>query len=984
MSHDTAYSRGRYAPPAVLSIDQLQEVVQAVIEEGAFCFDVETRGNPSRHPDVMQLVKEEWAAKQLTLRTTNVDVLARSKKVIEEKWEKDLALDPLRNEVTWIGIAVKGRSWAIPMSHRNGETLTPAERGDGSTIPPPGYRTMLTSGKESLAKAKYLIPGTFAPPPVQLSPETVWEALLPLFMDETIPKIGHNIKFDARSVAKYLGGIPQGHLIDTMNLMHIVNENMLSYSLESVIHNQFEHWNPYYRDGKLGAHMETISFSKACYYVHLDARWTWLLYSRLLRRIVQFPTLVKALYGDVAATRPLAQMEHNGIMVNKREMGKLGKTLELQLNQILLDMSQYVPIGFSPDSVVHKRQLLFGPKKEGGLGLKSTKNTPGGAASVDSDVLEAFRGKHPVVDCLLAWQDLKKMKSTYVDGLLPMLHHGRLHPRFHLHRTSTGRLSSCVSGDTLLTTSRGTFRFDEYMPAPTDLVPTHTGAWKPVLRKIYKGIQPMVSVHLENGSVIQCTEEHKVLTPSGWLPVRGLEVGSEIVSYVGVKEVYGRSAEHQNDSDSVFGIAGQTNDDGDIKTGGNYLPQRLVHPEAAHRRGASASGTGSTLLALQVGEEESNDWEVRGGPPQFHWVDQRWSWLFDAEGRWEVRARASSCVCGGAWHGEAPPVVGCASHQRGQDGQSLGQPCVGDFLGPRAASSEVSKVISITPLGEMGVWDIEVADDHSYVTHGFVNHNSGPNLQNIPRDGEVRSLFTCEPDSSLLDADYDQIELRIMAMFSGDKNLTRIFTTGIDVHSGTAGLILGKNPDDVTGEERTIYGKVPNFLMGYGGGAKKLVQSTNGVITLDQAKDIIKDYDKAYSGMTAWKRQVVAAGMHKGYVETLSGRRRRLPDLNLIGNSEAVRIARSKAERQAVNAVVQGTAAEMCKRAIVAVDKIIEFPKVKLLLQVHDELVLSVPTDELHIWEPRLLRAMGDGDVIMGIPVKVSAGYAGSWYDAKG
>ena len=695
-------------PPYVSTPEGLQEVVDAIREEGTFCFDVETRGNISRHPEVMKLVAKEWAEKQASLKATNVNVIARSKATIEAAWTKTLALDPLRNEVTWIGIAVSGQSWAIPISHPNGETLTPPEYGDGTTTPPEGMRAVLSSGKESMAKTKYFIPGTYSDPPAQLDATTVWEALAPLFLDETIPKVGHNIKFDAKSVTKYIGDIPRGHLIDTMTLMHLVDENLMSYSLEKVIFNQFA-WNPYYRDGKLGAQMEEIPFSKACYYVHLDARWTWLTYARLLRKITKVASLTKAMYLDISVTRPLAKMEYTGIMVNKREMTSLGKSLTVDLNELLVQMSSHVPIGFNPDSVLHKRELLFKGKREGGLGFKPTKLTVGGKEgatknpSVDSDVLEALAGKHPMVDHLLGWQEIKKMKSTYVDGLLPMLHSGRLHPQFHLHRTATGRLSS-----------------------------------------------------------------------------------------------------------------------------------------------------------------------------------------------------------------------------------------------------------------------------------------SQPNLQNIPRDGKVRSLFTCEPDCSLYDADYDQIELRILAMFSGDKNLSKIFLSGIDVHAGTAALILGKDADDVTGEERQVYGKTPNFLMGFGGGAKRLVESTGGVITLDRAREVIDEYNKAYQGMTDWKLQVVRRCKTQGYVETMGGRRRRLPDVNLIGNDDKIRIRRQQAERQAVNAVVQGSAAEICKKAIVASDHAIRDSKVKMLVQVHDELLFSVPTEELRIWEPIILRAMGDGDIIKGIPIKVSGGYAGSWYDAKG
>jgi DNA polymerase-1 len=187
---------------------------------------------------------------------------------------------------------------------------------------------------------------------------------------------------------------------------------------------------------------------------------------------------------------------------------------------------------------------------------------------------------------------------------------------------------------------------------------------------------------------------------------------------------------------------------------------------------------------------------------------------------------------------------------------------------------------------------------------------------------------------------------------------------------------LNKPVNEITDEERQL-GKGVNFLTAYGGGAHKLARTTG--IELDHAKFVIDRYYQQFSGITQWKQSVIREGLSKGYVTTMSGRRRRLPDLR-SPNQEL----RSRAERQAVIAVVQGSAADICKDAMVSVYDIYRDTPARLLVQVHDELVVIVPEDSVEQFEPLLVKAMGDGTVVNGIPLKVSCHAAHSWSEAKG
>ena len=693
MTTSKGTNTGRSAPRVVSTTEELLEIIRTVESVGAFAFDIESRGVLDRHPDLLEHIEKEWKQHVSKLKNASPDIVKKAREKIENDYRKMLALDPLRNEVFWLGIATKGHSWAIPMGHSRGVVLTPEEIGDGTTVPPVGYRKVLKSGQESTAKARYHIPATYSPVPEQLSRSVVLETLRPLFFGDLI-KIGHNVKFDARSLSKYYNEMLTAPFRDTMLLQHAIDENLMSYSLENLIQHNYGKHDAYFRDGKLGKIIDEVPFDLAVRYVHLDARWTWMLYERLWNYIKNQPDLLRVVDQDAEVLRVIMLMENEGIPVDQYRLKSLGKELDGKMRDTLLELSKYAPVGFNPDSTKHKQAFLFNKKREGGLGLKPFKETKGGAPSVDEESLRRLESKHPALTLLLQWSETQKLKSTYVDGLLPKLSKGRLHPSFNLHRTATGRLSS-----------------------------------------------------------------------------------------------------------------------------------------------------------------------------------------------------------------------------------------------------------------------------------------SNPNLQNIPRESSIRSLFTAPEGYTMMVADYDQIELRVMAMFSKDPELLHIFNNNIDIHAGAAALLFGKDVSEVTDDERQI-GKGVNFLTAYGGGYMKLARTTG--ISDEKAKYMINRYYEQFSGLTQWKRHVIAQARAKGYVQTLTGRRRRLSDIKSLDDEK-----RSRAERQAINAVVQGSAADICKIAMIDIEKALRGTDTRMLVQVHDEIVTAVPEDSWEEIMPRFMTAMGDGVILRGVPLRVSCNVAHNWADAK-
>lgn len=220
--------------------------------------------------------------------------------------------------------------------------------------------------------------------------------------------------------------------------------------------------------------------------------------------------------------------------------------------------------------------------------------------------------------------------------------------------------------------------------------------------------------------------------------------------------------------------------------------------------------------------------------------------------------------------------------------------------------------------------------------------SSDPNLQNIPIRTDtgrlIREAFIAPTGRVIMAADYSQIELRLMAHFSGDESLINAFKNNLDIHTATAAEIMGKELSDVTPNERRS-AKAVNFGLLYGMGVFGLAKQLgveNGV-----AKDYIKRYFARYPAIHDYMENTKSYAKSTGYVTTILGRKLYAPDIN---SSNAM--IRQGAERASINAPLQGSAAEIIKLAMIAVDKILPKDHAKLLLQVHDELVFEVDSDK--------------------------------------
>ena len=384
----------------------------------------------------------------------------------------DNRIQPVVNDVMWLSLATEGRTDVIPMGHPNGEFL----RWD---------KELLLSGQRKLAAGKELKDAdyskneakwtpVFDTPPAQLLPGDVFKALKPLFFSDKL-KIGHNVKFDLKSIAKYFRGeVPKKPFFDTMMASFIIdnrNKNMLGLAAcaERTLKIKVEKG--------IGAMVEVHSFSDVAYYSGFDSEVTWKLYKALEPKLEGSLKRVWALEMDVVAA--LCDMELSGANIDVKELTLLKARLEKDIDLARAKAWKLTGKPFSMNSVKEKQELLFSPKEEGGRGIRpnlririalTTKGQEVAASnpealnirhySVSSDALEFYRKKDELVDAILEYQDLNKLMTTYVMPYLggeitrttmgkekivdkkSLMINGKVHTNFKAHGAETGRFSS--------------------------------------------------------------------------------------------------------------------------------------------------------------------------------------------------------------------------------------------------------------------------------------------------------------------------------------------------------------------------------------------------------------------------------------------------------------------------------------------------------------------------------------------------------------
>ena len=281
--------------------------------------------------------------------------------------------------------------------------------------------------------------------------------------------------------------------------------------------------------------------------------------------------------------------------------------------------------------------------------------------------------------------------------------------------------------------------------------------------------------------------------------------------------------------------------------------------------------------------------------------------------------------------------------------------------------------------------EIEPKDNRVHTTFSQTTAATGrlsslnPNLQNIPirtaRGQQIRGAFVAEEGKKIISADYSQIELRLIAELSGEDNMIKAFQNGEDIHASTASKLF-KIPLDQVDKTQRSQAKTVNFGIIYGQGAFALAEQTG--LSRTEAKQMIDSYYENYPKLKIFMTEQVEKARKNGFVETILGRKRHLKDIN--SNNFVVR---GHAERNAVNAPIQGSAADVIKIAMIDIDRALSEGgfKTKMLLQVHDELLFEVPEEEI---EPikALIKEKMESAMKTKVPLIVEVGVGNNWLEA--
>lgn len=616
---------------------------------------------------------------------------------------------------------------------------------------------------------------------------------------------------------------------------------------------------------------------------------------------------------------------------------------------------------------------------------------------------KAAESDYPAVQYAVAYRKLNKMRRDFVDGYQKLTVNGRIHAEFHQLRrdedgTRSGRFS-CVSGDTILETSRGSFRIDEYFPIRGDLIETHENRWKPIIRKIYKGEDWMYRVELLSGESILCTMKHRLLTPGGWLTLRDLVPGNSVVTYEHKFQTSKRSEHNKRSLGGLRPFRRTTYSRRDSYTHEDGRADRPVHRPETFISGKIDSGKSSAILTNKSRNLKPYVGQEWFPAPKLEGSSFGRKRISDDLGGRKTASSAASRVredVGNSREFSASKTSG-PSHRRESIEQRPGQSCLGYEERTPKITSKVGVIASINLVGRMGVWDLEVEGDHSYRANGFLNHNSShPNLQQVPhRDPEygpeVRSLFVPEEGMRWGKFDYSQQEPRLTVHYAHLRRMPGALE---------AWEIYAKNPNadfhqmtaDLAGISRS-HAKGINLGLAYGMGKAKLSRQLG--MSMEEAEPIFEKYHARLPFMKLLAQECEQYAQKRGYIKTILGRRRHFdfwePDVPYdaaqyfrplarelaLAAYPGMRLKRSQT-RKGMNALIQGGAADMTKIAmLVWFERLGEVP----YCQVHDEMDIGVADDD-HV--ARLKGAMDNCiEIELGkpltVPMKAEAEVGDNW-----
>lgn len=820
-------------------------------------------------------------------------------------------------------------------------------------------------------------------------------------------KIMHNAQYDMGWIRR-MGFTLNGRVIDTMVIASLLDENRYSYSLNSIA---YDYLNKTKSEKELNEAARSFGIDPkaemwkmpAMYvgpYAEADATLTLELWQHFAAKIeTEGIQQITALELDLLPC--LVDMTWRGVRVDQDRVERTRDALLKREKAILAELRR--KIGW--DVEIWAAQSLAKAFDELGIAFPRTEK---GAPSFTKNFLA--NSENPVAKLVVEARNLNKTSGTFINTINRHCgSDGRIHAHINQIRSDEGGTVSgrmCLHGDTVLELDIGPVAIGSYEPTGKEKIKTHTGEWKRVVRRYFKGVENMIRVTVATGDSVTCTRGHRVLSSRGWIPAGDLRVGDEVYHVCKQNAVEGRGAVSENRASLCGGR------EADHLGSGLSVPDFFAYRAGNDKsrlvsRGAR-TGANSSVVEIENRRPQPHDGKILGKAPQLQRPMLRREGVCVGAEAGMVYGPDAQQACFRA-SGRNVRVLGAdgnsrrlssSPHRRGSYEQPVRELGASHHGGPQAFARSVP-VAKIEPMGKACVWDIEVEDDHSFVAHGLIHHNSynSPNLQQIPaRDPEfgpmIRSLFLPEEGQQWAAIDFSQQEPRILVHYAYVYGKSR----GSDL-LGAPEFVERYRSDPSTDFHTMVaemaaiprkQAKTINLGVMYGMGVEKLADQLD--IAKEDAKALLAQYDERVpfvKGLTKGVMNRLNETSSRGTLRSLLGRQLRFelwePDTfgmnKALPYKEAVdtygpttRLRRAYTYK-ALNRLIQASAADMTKQAMVNIYKTGRVP----LIQIHDEIAMSVADAD----EARTVAQIMETAVPLEVPSKLDVEIGPSWGEAK-
>ena len=675
---------------------------------------------------------------------------------------------------------------------------------------------------------------------------------------------------------------------------------------------------------------------------------------------------IAELQNEISELRDQARSDRGAA---RKIANRESKIQNITLGQNLTKKEEKLFEPFNFGSQTQLKDLLFlNPK---GFRFKIVKYTldqyknSTGNPSTDEEVLEKLKLKDDsgFIELMLKHREILHIRSNFIESYLEKLYKGKLHPSFLLHGTV------CISEDTPLMTNRGRIIIGDLIPKEigvkdiSDLgleTITHRRRFKKITQAVNKGYHDMVKITTQMGNTLKCTPHHKIYTPKGWKSVNDcFNESLEIWGYnlPILKEMPKTQKPKEEIIKPIEGFMGYF-----ISNLGNVFTNKIPGTRGV-------IGVESNKMVSRVTKKYNRVGLRNNLSKKFNFKVSRLvyqAFKGDIPSGYQVD------------HIDCNPLNDNINNLRVvKYKENLSRAF--DF-NIKAHSRMLThnqifysdKIISMDYLGKQLVCDITVEGDHSYVANNIIHHNSGrlssrnPNAQQVPRvttNPHIKPLFIPSPGKLIMQMDYSQAELRVLASMAQEKEMIRWFAEGRDIHLSSAckkykvdyntikPILKDENhPEHTTWVIRRKQAKQINFGIVYGQGAKMLAGSLSSIgveVTEEQAQKFLDDFFKEFPQIRKFIKMQHRKALKYGFVTSPFGRKRRLPEINSPNWG-----VKAEAQRQSVNAPIQGTASDYTLFASVLIWEKIKSGLLPLgmkqLITVHDSLIFELYPEDIH------------------------------------